>query len=480
MVLVGRVSRSLSGAFCKTKTLWLALGTTGLGALLGLAMATSLWELTVSIVGILVQFVVTAVNPLNGLLLWMVSSPFGDLYISISLGASLPDLSPTRFCVVFLLSLLLAQTAIRKRTLVPSTATDVAAVLFMAGLGLSIINEHSGWYKVAQEIFDNYYVPLLVYFFAKNLVSSRRDVDKVLGMVLSFGLYAALYAIYEVQTENILFTRGEVFFTQYKDSGLHVLRGLLGRSDHFGALFSMVIPVSFYLYIKARTLAKKGLYGIALGVLFIGIFFTYKRTAWIALIAILFLIQWFYPQFRRLFFAILLVFLVVLAVTWNSVSQSVIVTDRINSKVSTVEGRTDGWNAAIALWARQPIFGYGFGTFRTVAEKEGVDDAALENEHLSILFGAGLLGFLPYVAWLALLLRDSIRLFRKSRQGEGEKPYVEWELICIFWGVLLAYLINYSASTAGVFPVTMVFYLLIGALVGSQARFLASSRVSNS
>jgi len=453
----------------------LTLGVTGLGVLLGLSLNSSLSNLTVSIVGILIYLVTTVANPLNGLLLWMVSNPFGELYINISLGASIPDLSPARFCVAFLCILLLAQTAIRKRDVAPFTITDVVGILFMVGLGLSIINEHSTWQKTIQGIFDDYYVPMLVYFFAKHLVTRRQDVDKVLMAVLFFGVYAGLYAIYENRTGNILFLKHEVYFTRYGDSGLHVLRGLLGRSSYFGALFSMVIPVNFYLYLRAPTRSRKVLYAVTLGILFVGIYFTYKRTAWIALMAMFFVIQWFYPQFRRHFFALLLVFLVVLGTTWGTVSQSAVVTDRINSKVSTTEGRTDGWKAAIRLWARQPFFGYGIGNYRTVAEAKGVDDAALESEHVGILFGTGLLGFVPYVAWFAFILRDSIRLFRKSRQSGTVKPDVDQHLIVIFWGVLLGYLINYSTTTVNVFSVPMVFYLLAGALVGSQARFLASS-----
>jgi len=436
LIKAKQVFRYLLGAMRELNTLWLALGLTALGILLGLSLTSfSLLNLTVSIVGILIYLVIIVANPLNGLLLWIVSNPFGDLYINIPLGDGIPDLSPARFCIAFLCALLLAQTAIRKRNLASFTTTDIVGILFALGLGLSIINDHSKWQEVVQDIFDGYYVPLLVYFFAKNLVTRRQDVDKVLGAVLFFGVYAGLYAIYENQTENVLFFEGNAYFTSYVDSELHVLRGLLGRSDHFGALFCMVIPVNLYLYLKARTSVKKGLYAVALGILFIGIYLTYKRTAWIAIGVIGFVIQWFYPQFRRLFFVLLLVFLVVLGASWNTVSQSVVVTDRVNSKVSTAEGRTDGWDAAMQLWARRPFFGYGFGNYEIVAGEEGVDDTALESEHLGILFGAGLFGFVPFVAWLALMLQDSIRLFRRSQQSGAIKLDVDRDLIVIFWGV---------------------------------------------
>ena len=460
----------------KLGALWLGLGATLLGGLLGLALAFPLTNLTVSIVGNVIYLATIIANPLNGLLLWIVSSPLGHLYLNISLGQNIPDLSPARLCVALLCVLLLAQTAIRKRKLAPFTSTDMMGVLLMVGLGLSIINDYSRWQKTIQVIFDNYYLPVLVYFVAKNLITQRQDVDKVLRAVMFFGIYAALYAIYEHQTGNILFRADHVTFTQYSDSGLHVLRGLLDRSDHFGALFSMVIPLNFYLYLKAPTATKKTWYAITLAILFIGIFFTYKRTAWIAIIVSFFIIQLFYKQFRRLFFVLLLVFLVVLGATWNDVSQSEVVTNRINSKLSTVEGRTEGWNAAISLWARQPFFGYGFGNYGTVAQELGVQDTALESAHLDVLFGTGLFGFVPYVAWFICILWDSIRLFRKTRQNGAVKPDIDQDLLIIFWGVFLGYLINYTTTVANVSPVTLVFYLLIGSLVGSQVQFLSPGR----
>ncbi|MDY7076291.1 MAG: O-antigen ligase family protein [Chloroflexota bacterium] len=460
----------------RPRTFWLTLGVIALGVLLGLSLASPLSDLVLSIVGVLIHLFTIVVNPLNGLLLWVVSSPLGELYINISLGESIPDLSPARFCAAFLCTLLLAQTAIRKRDLAPITTTDMMGILFMMGLAFSIMNDISGWQRVAQDIFDRYYIPVLVYFLAKNLVTKQQNLDKVLRAVLIFGVYAGLYAIYENQTGIILFRKSETSFVMYADSGLHILRGLLDRSDHFGALFSMVIPVNFYLYLEAPNRIRKFLYTITLGILLVAIYLTYKRTAWLALVVILLVIQWFYPQFRRLFFILLLVALVVLGATWNTVGQSVVVTDRIGSNSSTIEARTDGWKAAINLWARNPLFGYGLGNYGAVAKRAGVDDTALENEHLSILFGAGLIGFVPYSAWLLSILRDSIRLFRRKRHNGTARLEIDQNLIVIFWGVFLGYLINYSTTVANVFPVTVVFYLLTGAIVGSQARFLIPVR----
>jgi len=251
------------------------------------------------------------------------------------------------------------------------------------------------------------------------------------------------------------------------------LRGLLQRSDHFGALFSMVIPLNFYFFLKAKSKSRKAAFLIILGILLLGLFLTYKRTAWIALLVSTLITALFIPKFRRFFIAMLLISVVVLGATWGSVSQSVVFTKRVQSEKSTVEGRTGGWEAAIDLWAKRPIFGYGYRMYETVATKTGVQDEAIENEFIDILFSAGLVGFLPYLAMFILMTRDSITLFRLKDRWKG--IFVEPDLIVAFWGTIVAYLINYGTARASNGFVNLVFFVLVGSVIGSQFRGLRQS-----
>lgn len=452
---------------------WLTLSVVTLGLVLGFLLTSPLSNLAVSVIAILIYMAAIVSNPLAGLLLWLLTSPYAEKTINITLGASIPDLSPNRFCVLFLSMILLAQATIRKRKLLPSTGLDFAAILFLLGQGLSAL-EGKGGAQSIQGVFDLYGIPIAGYFLAKNLVKNRKDLDILLHTTLAIALGAAFYAFYEHSTGNILFAPEDVSLTIYKESGLRILRGLLQRSDHFGALFSMVIPLSFYLYLKEKSQARKPAYAIALGILLLGLFLTYKRTAWISFLVSALVLPFFIPRFRRFFIVMLLIFVLALGATWGSVSQSVVFTKRVQSEKSTTEGRTKGWEAAIDLWAKRPIFGYGFRMYEVVATRTGVEDEAIENEYIDILFSAGLIGFLPYLAMFILMTRNSIKLFLlKSRQ---KFIFVERDLVVVFWCIVLAYLVNYTSSRAGNGFVTLVFFTLVGAIVGSQSLALFETK----
>ena len=462
---VGLVRGYLVGMAWRLKGIGLALGASTLGVVLGLLLTSPLTDLTTSIIVVTTYLVTIVGSPLSGLLLWMLTSPFAQWTVNIPLGAGIPDLSPDRFCAAFLCVVVLAQVAIHKRKLAPPTGLDYAAILFLGGVSVSSLGGLAGWRSI-QLVFDLYAVPILGYFLAKNLVGNRKSLDVVLNVVLMVGVIAALYSFYEHGTGQILFVDEQPTFFEYKDSGLQVLRGLLGRSDHFGALFSMVIPLTVYLLLNPKSQTGTVAYATALAVLLVALVFTYKRTAWIAFLVSMVTMQAFLPRLRRVSIPVLLVLLLVIGATWGSVSRSSIVTGRLQGQGTAVAGRTEGWTAAFRLWTRKPLLGYGFRQYESVAQAARIHDDHIESEYFDILFSAGLVGFLPYMALFGLMLRDSIRLFRLSGGRQGF--FVDRGLVVAFWGLFLGYLINYISARASNAFVSLVFYVLAGAIVGSQ------------
>ena len=344
-------------------------------------------------------------------------------------------------------------------------------LLAAIGIGQSI-TYGSNFGSDLQNFLDFYLVPFMVYFAARDLVVDRRSLNRVLWAVFIIGAYCAIYGVYTQLTGNVLFVDAEKLISQMTQytADLRVMRGLLDSPYAFGLLFNLAIPVSLYLMFKAPSKTRKILCAAVLAVLMLALFLTYKRTAWVALLGSFAVIQFFYPQFRRLFYVVLLVSVLVFASNQEEINSSAVVTERLNYKVDTLNGRTRRWEVAIQLWQERPIAGQGYNQFAKVS----TEFAAIESHYLNILVSAGLLGFLPYVLMLFSILWTSVRQYWRTTQGAT----VPRELIVIFWGIFAAYLISLYTVVMNNHFTHNLFFLLVGAIVGSQAYRAKNSKSS--
>jgi O-antigen ligase len=362
--------------------------------------------------------------------------------------------------MMFVVVLLVARAAIRCNRLQPVNNLDVVVLLFMVGMLQSGFRGSRGIRSI-QNIFDLYYVPILTYFAVKNLVTSRRSVHLVLYAVLCVALWSAVYAIYETATGNVLLARRTDRAYFYVDSGLRILRGIWGGNTDFGRVFVMAIPILFYLYLKAPSPFRKFLFATCLALVFGGLYLTYKRAAWVAMVAVVFVMQLFYPQFRRLFAVLLVVVAIAIALNWDSISTSTVYTDRVKSQYSTSDERTEGWEHALEFWSASPLVGHGFQQYRKLARAAGYWDQAIESEYLEILVSAGLVGFLPYIGLLLLMGFDGLQHYR----GQVSDSLADRDLVAVFWGVLVGYAISISTSTVTNLAVPSLLFAVSGAII---------------
>jgi O-antigen ligase len=73
---------------------------------------------------------------------------------------------------------------------------------------------------------------------------------------------------------------------------------------------------------------------------------------------------------------------------------------------STLTGRTEVWAAVLPAMKRQPMFGYGFGSFWTDARRELYDIPTAHNGYLDILLELGAVGLALFIAWLLSCTRQ--------------------------------------------------------------------------
>ncbi|HLF26869.1 MAG TPA: O-antigen ligase family protein [Anaerolineae bacterium] len=439
---------------------------------LGRAVASPSAETVASLILMGVSILIILKRPLEGLLLALALYPFSTfIYLNLNLGASVPDVSLMRAGVAITFALILARGATTWRPLVRPSGIELAMLLAAMGLGLSALRGASLTLNL-QFVFDMYLTPYMVFFIAKNLTTDRSKLERVLWAIALIGAYSAIYGIYTQTTGHVLFV-GETESSQaklYTDS-LRIMRGLLGSPHVFGLVFSLAIPVDFYLLIKARTSNKKVLWAAVLAVTFVGLFFTYKRTAWIATVGSLLVIQFFFPRFRRLFLALIIVVAGMLLLYSDEINDSAVVNERVNEKADTLNGRTDLWDAAWKAWEREPVVGYGIGQYQARSRFQLV-----ESHYLAILVSAGLVGFIPFALVFGLIAYASIKIYRARTAA----LFVEPDLVAAFWGCCIAYLISLSTVVMNHELPHALFFLLAGAAVGSQEAILNSFKQTSS
>lgn len=433
---------------------------------LGRALASSSSALVASTVFMGICILITLKYTVRGLLLALILHPFDPFfYLYIDLGSGIPDITLTRAIVAITFTLILARGATNRRPFAPLTWVDVAMILAGIGLGIAAVRGVSITTEL-QWLFDMYLTPYMIYYVTKTLTTDRPALKRVLWSLAFIGAYNGVYGIYTVTTGNVLFVgaggAGDVWYTE----SLRAMKGLLGSPYVFGLVFSLAIPVDFYLLIKARTWPKKALSASMLAITMAGLFFTYKRTAWIATLSSLVVIMFFFPRFRRLLLVLLVVVGGAVALYSEEVSESAVATERVGHKTDSLNGRLDLWDAALTYWKQAPVFGYGFGQFM---RRSGI--GAIESNYLWILVDAGLVGFVPFIMVLVAILVSSVRLFR-AREPD---IFVERDLVAVFWGSFAAYIVCLSTVVMNhEFPHSLCF-LLAGAVVGSQEAILAHS-----
>ncbi len=435
-----------------------------LGGLLGRMLASPFRDFVAPLIFMGACILLALKHPLDGLLFALIVHPFINFfYLNIDLGAGIPSISLLRVIVALTFALILARIATGRYRSSRLTSVEVLMVLATIGLGLAAAR---GTAKTTyfQWLFDKFMAPYMLYYVTKHLTLNRPAVERTLWTVMLIGAYCGIYGIYTQTTGNILFVEGELTGPLWYNEHLRIMRGLLDSPHVFGLVFSLALPIDFYLLIRASGVGKKLLLSVMLLATLGGLFFTYKRTAWIATMASFLVVMFFFPRFRRLFLVLLILSGVVIALYSDQISDSAVVSQRLGEKANTLNGRLELWQAAWQEWKRAPYFGHGFGGFFARTSLK-----AIESHYLWLLVDSGLAGFIPYVLIFLLVFRNSVRLFR----ARAPVVFVEPDLVAIFWGVFVAYLVSLSTVVMNHELPHTLFFLLAGAIVGSQEVALA-------
>ncbi|MGC8838856.1 MAG: O-antigen ligase family protein, partial [Anaerolineae bacterium] len=405
--------------------------------------------------------------PLAALLGWQIISPYAPFFgLDIHLGAGVPDLSLDRLAIGGLVALVLGRVVLGRQRLAPFTRTDALILVFCLAYGVSGSISYLGPVQAYQALFDAVYTPILVYFVAKNLVRTRRDLNWVVGALAVIATYLAVLAIREQITGEVLFQpMGRS--TRYTE---HIRRvaSLLGNPVFIDIIISMTLPLFLVRVLQTASFWKKAVGVVLAGMWGLAVYLTFVRAGWLGLFLSLLTLAAFWPRFRKPFLLVVVLGGILLALNWAQITSSYVYTERLTFTKS-IDYRTEGMNLAWRVFLRYPLVGVGFANFGTIASKEfGWQPErwvppSPHNSYLYIAVSGGLLALIPYLLQFLSILWDGWSLYRRGQWDAS----VDRPMLGAFLAAMVGYLVPIATLEIEASKFTnMLFYLIVGGVLG--------------
>ncbi len=439
---------------------WLAVSEPGMAR-----QATAL--LVIGFNGVLVF-----VAPLAGFLVWLVVSLFAPfLPFDIAMPAGVPDLSFTRVVAGLMVLSLLAQVARGKRRLPPLTAIDAAIPIFALMLLAAAVRSRNGVVWATQSVLDSYFVPLLAYFFARQLVQDKRAYRALANTLLFVGAIIAVSALVEQLTGFSPFRTASTSLVYAAD--IRKVGALLGNPAYIAVTVAIVLPLAIVRLFEDGSW-RRWLDAALVGVFLVGIFLTYNRSGWLAGALALVIMAVSYHPFRRLALPMLVVASVAAFLAWGNL-QDTAAAERFTAQ-SPVDYRLAALQAGIDVFQQQPLVGIGWGNFGRTAASSGFSLGAnvhvlpsTHNTYLNFLVAGGVLLLGTYLLLLGAVIAVLWRLSAGFRRLGAIPPYVlaAWAALAAYAAPAIAFDNNFAIYT------NIVFWSLLGATVGVAIAGLA-------
>ncbi len=468
--VTGRLSLPpiVNGILIVLRNVAIAVMAAAIGLALGLALSGSGGAWPITLMGLALYAFIIFVDPLAGLLFWIVTAPFSRfIYLDVALGHGIPDLTLTRICAGLLVVVVLAQLSTGKLRAPRPTLLDGALLLTMVGIGLSLPAALDGLKYAVTNFGDAYLVPAIIYLLARFLVREKRHAEAVCSAIVILGVILTTVAVQEQLSGSVLFAYSARSWVYTKD--LHKLSGLLGSPAFFAALIAMSAGFAAYRFAHARSAGSRLVYGLIIAYIGIGVFFTYNRGGYIGLGLSLLLAALAWPSFRRVFVAAAVAGAMAIVLSWSTVQQSTVVTERLRAR-GPVEYRLEIWGRAAQILARNPILGLGYSNFGRVYLQYNpawINNAVMPAPHNSVLevaFNSGLAGAIPYVATGILITSGLWRLRRRARDNPERSALITAFAIAIVPYVVEAMVVDMVSA----YYVNMVMMLIVGSFFGWQ------------
>lgn len=390
------------------------------------------------ILGGVVLFIVTIINPFSVLPIFIV----GSFVEPMQFFPDLRQYNPTTIVGLMLMAALIFHTIIF-RDFAPTKSKQVKyAFLFVVWAFIASfinINEIGGLGPLL--IFIRVIIP---YFLFVYMVKTPKQISIILWILVILGMIAAIYGIYQLKSNIGVYDRGVKRITSFFDN-----------PNSFGFSSLLLIPIALGL-LKCRYPATAKIILIsAIPLLITGVIISYSRKCAVGIPLVAFLFVWKFFKGGKKFFAFAAVILILIITAYFFPSNAKY---RLWSRLRTIGraesaqdldfGRVASAKAAFNMTLRNPLFGIGIGghsgseyanEFMKIASSMGADSFTINdvlpphNLYLQVSSQIGLIGLLIYFCIFLCAFKD---LYFAEKIFSGKNNY-----LAVFSSTLQVYII---------------------------------------
>jgi len=329
-----------------------------------------------------------------------------------------------------------------------------AAQIISAIFGVNFTRSFWGYQQRAQGVFTWLHFTAF-YFLIRNFFSSKKDWENLMVWILGVSAVSSLLAWFGgyLPIFQSIITRGGR------------LSGMIGNPIFFSAYLIIPVFLGFALYFLLDKNSKWRRLSLAVGALnlitfifsqqrgallglFAGIFFIlilyliygvsrkYKKTIWISLAVLIFILASAYIFNRQSDY---------LKNNYPSVSHIL----NINPSDVTAQTRLMAWKIALQGWRDKPIFGWGPENYEDIFDrhynpaflKYSFSETVWDKPHnfsLEVLGTMGIIGFASYLGIIGMMFFYAMNIFKREESDYARLPMI------ILAGAAVAYIIQNS------------------------------------
>jgi O-antigen ligase len=381
-------------------------------------------------------------NTIIVFLLWIGTTPILTNFVRINLGAGIPDITINRASALLLMVTLLFQVAVKVRQLKPFVFVEWAMISF-ALLALPLVFSGKDPIQAGQVVFDQIYTPFIVFFLAKNLITSKELVRPLIWTLGIVTLYCAMLGFQEHFTEYSFFTAtGQLNWQQ--EGMADRIQGPFDSPQVLGSVMVGGVVFFFYQLFNAKNNTLRGFSLIILIIHTFVTYWTYRRSVWMGYVATVIFLGVIEKRFRKVLIGTFVAVLFFLALNWSLIETSSVFQERV-ANARTVNDRYVVWLTSWEIIKHFPVFGTGFGWFgfyfkkyftffgNTVTTSYAHGIASPHNSYIRMWVEGGPLFLALYLMILVSMVRRTYLLLREK----VKHPFTGKMEVMVFVGIFL-------------------------------------------